>query len=352
MLDAAETWRRRLEAEPVRFMHAELPGLLRAAASRLALTMGAQGQDLVFVDNATSGMNAVLRSLDLGAGAEILATSHGYGAVAKTLAYVAARTGARVTLAAIPFPVAGEEEILAAIAAAFTAHTRLLVIDHVTSPTALILPLARIAAFARERGVLVLVDGAHTPGMLELDLPALGVDWYVGNCHKWLMAPKGAGFLWAANGAQAGLHPPVISHGFGAGFTAEFDWTGTRDPGAWLGVVAALDFLDELGPARVRAHNRALLLDAVRLLSDAWWTPIGGPPDLLGAMATIGLPPALSEGRPAREEESRRLTASWRERHGIEVPAVAFAGRWWVRISAQVYNELDDYRRLAALIEA
>ncbi|MBI3452948.1 MAG: aminotransferase class V-fold PLP-dependent enzyme [Rhodospirillales bacterium] len=348
VLAAAEEWRRRMEAQPDRFMRTELPPAIRAAAEMLGRFIGARGEDLVFVDNATTGVNAVIGSFPLAAGDEVLTTTHVYGAVRNALNRHYRPAGVRIVEAEVPFPVSGEEEILAAVAAGFSPRTRLLIIDHVTSPTALIFPVARLAALARERGVAVLVDGAHAPGMIDLDVPALGVDWYVGNCHKWLMAPKSAGFLWAAPERQAALHPPVISHGYGHGFHAEFDWTGTHDYSPWLAVPAAIEFGAAFGWDIIRRRNHALLLEAVTLINAAWWTAIGGPPALLGTMATIRLPPALAGDGPADFAHARAIRDRlWAEAR-IEAPVTPFAGALWVRISAHIYNELDDYRRLAA----
>ena len=251
-----------MEAQPNRFMRAELPGALRGAAAGLAGFLGARGEDLVFVTNATEACNAVLRSALLTPGDEVLVLTHGYGAVRNTVRHVAARAGARMTEAVIPYPRPADEAVLAALNAALTPRTRLAVLDHVTSPSALVLPLAAMIARCHAAGVKVLVDGAHAPGMLPLDLPALGAEWYVGNCHKWLCAPKGAGFLWARPDAQAGLHPAVISHGLDTGFTAEFDWTGTRDFSAYLAVPAALEFWTRLGGTAQMARCRALVAEA------------------------------------------------------------------------------------------
>ena len=227
-------WRERMERQPTAFMSFELPGALRAAAEKLAAFVGAAAGDLVFVENATAGCNAVLHSLPLAPGDEILLTDHGYPAVRKAAAHVAARTGARLIEATIPFPLHARAEILAALAARLTSRTRLLIVDHVTSPTASIMPVAELAALARAAGARVLVDGAHAPGMLSLDVSAIGGDWYVGNCHKWLMAPKGSAFLWASRSAQAGLHPPVISHGYGEVFAPSSTGSApaTRPPGS------------------------------------------------------------------------------------------------------------------------
>jgi isopenicillin-N epimerase len=254
---AQDAWRRRLEEQPSRFMRRVLPDALRHAATRLAEFVGAAGDDIVFVENATVGCNAVLRSLRFHPGDEIVVLSHVYGAVRNTVGYVAERSGARIVEATLPFPNPTADSIVASVANVLSARTGLAVLDHITSSSALVLPIERLAAACRAAGALVLVDGAHGPGQVGLDLPSLGVDWYVGNCHKWLMPAKGCAFLWARPDRQQDLHPVTISHGFNQGFAAEFDWTGTRDPSAFLAVDAAIDFHHRLGGGTARAQRRA-----------------------------------------------------------------------------------------------
>ena len=250
VLAAQSAWRARLEAQPSRFMVEVLTPALRAAAARLAGFMGGDADGLGFVDNATAACNAVLRSLRFAPGDEILLLGHAYGAVRKTAAHVAAIAGARLVDAPLPFPRPTPEAVVAAVAAAITPRTRLAVLDHITSPSALVLPIEAMVAACRARGVPVLVDGAHGPGQVPLSLAALEADWYAGNCHKWLMAPKGCGFLWTAPARRAETHAPIISHGLGEGYLAEFDWTGTRDPGAFLAVTEAIEFLATLAARR------------------------------------------------------------------------------------------------------
>lgn len=348
VLAAQQGWRDRLEAQPVRFMQDVLPGALRESAAALAGFLGAHPDDLVFVENATSGVNAVLRSLAFGRGDEVLTTSHVYPAVRNAIRQICGGAGASLIEAPVPFPLQAPWQVVDAIAAALGPRTRLVVIDAVTSPTATLLPVAEIAALCRAAGVRLLVDAAHAPGMVPLDLPALGADWVTGNAHKWLFAPKGCAFLWAGRQAQDGLHPLVISHGLGRGFAAEFDWVGTRDPSAWLAVTAALDFWRALGGPGLMARNRALADDAARMLAEAWGTEIGAPAAMRGAMATIRLPLAGAAERETALAINRRI---WSE-HRIEVPIMAFAGGLWARISAQAYNDLDDYRRLADAVGA
>src|SRR5947207_13638006 len=251
VLEAAGRWRQRMEANPDLFLREILPGELREAAAELARFVRARPDDVVFVDNATAGVNAVLRALEFRARDEILATTHTYGAVRQAIRYVCDRTGAKLVEAQITLPVADAGILFSAVADRLSERTRLAVLDHVSSPTGLIFPVAELAALAHARGARVLIDGAHAPGQLELDVPALGADWYVGNCHKWLFAPRGCGFLWSRAQTQTALHPPTISHGYGSGFTAEVDWTGTRACSPGLAIDAALRVLQELGAARV-----------------------------------------------------------------------------------------------------
>ena len=342
---AQDAWRRRLEEQPSRFMRRVLPDALRHAASRLAEFVGAKGEDIAFVENATVGCNAVLRSLRFQPGDEILMLSHVYGAVRNTINYVAERSGARVVEATLPFPNASADAIVASVANALSTRTKLAVLDHITSASALVLPIERMAAACHAAGAPVLVDGAHGPGQVRLDLPSLGVDWYVGNCHKWLMSAKGCAFLWARPDRQEDLHPVTISHGFNKGFLAEFDWTGTRDPSAFLAVDAAIDFHQRLGGSMLRARNAALASAGAAHLAARLGTESGAAGDLTAAMAVIRLP----IGGPATQERAVALRGHLLDAE-TDAPLHAQGGAIWLRISAQAYNELADYERLGDIV--
>lgn len=345
--DAQDDWRRKLEAQPTRFMAVELPPLLRQAAAHLAAFLGAEAQDLGFVDNATTGCNAVLRSLRLQPGDEILVLDHGYGAVRNTVRHVTERAGAAMVEAIIPFPQPSADAIVAAVAAKLGPKTRLVVLDHITSPSALVLPLERLVPLCQQAGAKVLVDGAHGPGMVPLDLAALNADWYTGNGHKWLCAPKGCAFLWARRDRQEDLHPVTISHGYGTGYLGEFDWAGTRDPSAYLAVAAAIDFHEELGGATLRQRNAALAAEGGMLLAQALGSELGAPPELQGSMALVRLP-LKTDGTPTMDQARalrRRLIAE--ERTDVIVNAIG--GAYWLRLSAAAYNERADYVRLAEI---
>jgi len=337
VLAAQAAWQARLEAQPTRFMMRELTPALREAAGVLAEYLGVDGPGLAFVGNATEGAQAVLRSLRFTAGEEVVVLSHVYGAVRQALRHIAVPQGVRVVEVALPFPRPEPAAVLAALAAALGPRTRLAVLDHITSPSALVLPIAAMVGVCRAAGVPVLVDGAHAPGQVPLDLGAIGAEWYTGNCHKWLLAPKGAGFLWTAPDRRAETHALVVSHGLGQGYAAEFDWTGTRDPSACLAVPAAIAAHGRLGGPALMARNRALALEAGALLAEAWGTEVGALPEMAGSMAMVRLP--------------RPVTRDWLLDRAVDAPVMALGGPW-VRVSAQAYNRIEDYTRLAELIRA
>jgi isopenicillin-N epimerase len=341
-----------LESGPVHFMGKRLEPLLDAARARLAGLVGARTDDLVFVPNATHGVNAVLRSLAFGPGDELLTTDHAYNACRNALDEVAARTGARVTVARLPWPLTSRGGVVDAVVGAFTPRTRLLLLDHVTSPTAAVLPVERLVPEARARGIFTLVDGAHAPGMVPLALTALDADAYTGNCHKWLCAPKGAAFLWVAPRHQSSLRPLATSHGRNSPrtdrsrFQLEFDWTGTADPTAALCLPAALDFLEGLLPGGLpglMAHNAALARTGRDTLARALGVEPPVADELLGSMAALPLPPGDA---PALHDALYDA--------GFEVPVIPFpaAPSRLVRISAQAYNRPSEYEALAAALPA
>ena len=353
VLEFQQSLRDEMEREPVQFLWRRLPARLDAARAALATFLGAPPEGLAFVPNATSAVSAVLRSVELEPGDELLTTDHAYNACRNALDEAAHRAGATVAVARVPFPIHSADEALAAILDAVTPRTRLALVDHVTSPTALVLPVGRIVRELEERGVDTLVDGAHAPGMLELDLAGLRPAWYTGNLHKWVCAPKGAAFLWAREDRREVLRPPVISHGWNtprpgsSRYHDLFDWTGTFDPTAWLAVPEAIRFLGSLHPegwAGVRRENRRLLLEARELLVDALALDAPCPPGLLGAMATLPLPGPFHHQPHASPDP---LQLALHDRHRIEVPLLGFGGRRWFRISAHLHNAIGDYRRLA-----
>jgi isopenicillin-N epimerase len=351
VLDAQAALRSEMEREPVDFLSSALPARLDAARDALSAFLGAEPEDLVFVPNATAGVNAVLRSLSLTPGDELLITSHTYAACRKTAEFVTERAGARVVVAHLPFPCRSEEDLITPILKGVSPRTRLALLDHVTSPTALILPMARLVGDLRAVGVETLVDGAHAPGMIPLQLSDLDAAYYTGNAHKWLCAPKGAAFLHVRRDRQAHLHPTVISHGYGAGWRAEFDWTGTFDPTPWLCIPEALRFIGALLPGgwpAVMATNHTLALQARSLLADSCGIGAPCPESMIGSIASIPLPRA-SDGSPAHRLDTQGLH-DWFRKRGVETWLYAHPVPV-LRVSAQLYNDLDQFKRLADLLE-
>lgn len=366
VLDEQSRLRGEMERNPVRFLWREIEARIDEARTELARFLGADAEDVAFVTNATTAVNSVLRSLPLQPGDELITTDHGYNACNNVLGEVARRAGAKVVTARIPFPIEGPGDVVAAILTAVTPRTRLLLIDHVTSPTALVLPVTEIIREMESRGIDVFVDGAHAPGMLPLNLRELGAAYYTGNLHKWVCAPRGAGFLHVRRDRQAGLHPAVISHGYNtprpgrSRFHDEFDWQGTSDVTAWLAVPAALRFCESLLPGgwpALMAHNHQLALAARAVLCERLGVAPPCPDAMLGSMATLPLPDALQDREPG---ESRAVISrfdplqSWLlEQHRIEVPLLRWGNpaRRWFRVSAHAYNRIEDYELLSTALQ-
>jgi isopenicillin-N epimerase len=357
ILAKQDEYRAQMEREPVRFFVRELQPLLDAARADLGAFVGADPADLAFIPNATSGVNAVLRSLDLDKHDELLVTSHEYGASRNALEYVAGIEGAKVIHVDIPFPIASADEVTSRVLERVTERTRLVLIDHVTSQSALVFPIERIVAELNARGVDTLVDGAHAPGMVPLDLNALGAAYYAANLHKWVCAPKGAAFLHVRRNRHYGVRPVVISHGASADtsqrsrFHLEFDWPGTFDPTPVLCVPDALRFLASLvdgGWPEVMRRNHDLVLRGRDLLCDALGIAPPAPDDMIGSMAAVPLPDRTSATAPPMLHGDPLQDALLFEDR-IEVPIVLWPdpSKRVLRISAQLYNTTDEYQRLA-----
>jgi isopenicillin-N epimerase len=321
---------------------------------------------LVFVTNASTGVATALAALDdLAPGDALLVTDHGYNACRNAIERTAARAGASVQVARLPFPHVDADGIVDAVLAAVTPRTRYALLDHVTSPTALVLPIARLVAALRERGVETIVDGAHAPGMLPLDVGAIDAAYYTGNCHKWIAGPKGAAFLVTREDRRARTLPLVTSHGANsprtdrARYLLEHDWCGTHDPSAVLAIPAALGAMGALLPGgwpALMAHNRALALEGRAILAEALGIREPLPdPALLGAMATLPLPESRWDAAP-RDPNALLdpLQVALYERHGIEVPIIPWPalGARFVRVSGQIYNDTSDYHALADALRA
>lgn len=353
VLEACHDWRERLESQPVAFLEPRhLARVLAAARLALGAELGADPDDLVPVANATAGLNAVARSLPLAPGDEILTTDHEYAALEKTWAFVARRTGAVVRRVTVPLPLTSENAFSETVLAGITPRTRVLFLSHITSPTALLFPIGKAVAEARARGIWSVIDGAHAPGQIALDLNRLGADFYVGNCHKWLMAPKGAAFLHARRAVQDLISPLVISHGwtpdgatpgpFGhTAFQDAFQFQGTCDPAAFLAVPEALAFRRAHGWPEVIERCRTLAqATAARVAALTGRPPIAAPEFCAPQMVAMPVPdcdPLAMRDRLLRD-------------HRIEMPFPRWAGRSFARLSVQGYNAAPEMDLLCAAL--
>lgn len=342
-----------LESQPVAFLDQERGILDRMALVRRALAkeLGADADDLVGVENATAGLNAVARSLDLAPGDEILTTDHEYNALNNTWAFVAQQTGAKIVVVKIDVPLVSEQAFTQAMISAMTERTKVVFLSHVTSPTALVFPIKSVIKEARVRGITSVIDGAHAPGLIDLNLGQLDADFYAGNCHKWMMAPKGAAFLWARKDVQARLNPTVVSHGwvpqnddpdqqgaFGnSRFIDAFEFQGTRDPSAWLTVPKAIAFKQENDWAVVTQQAQKLALGTARAVSGNTGLPLLGAPEFLaGQMIALPIP----------ECDVAEVKRQLLHRYNIEIPVFRWNDICIARISVQGYNSAEEAQQL------
>ena len=347
VFEVYQGWQRELERQPVEFLGRRLRGLLGEARAELAGFVGTDAANLVFVPNATAGVNAVARSLALHTlrpGDEVLATDHEYGAVDRTWRYYCERSGARYTSQPIPLPVESAEAFVEQFWAGVTARTRVIAMSHLTSPTALIFPVAEVCRRARAAGIITVIDGAHAPGHVDLRLDDLEADFYAGNCHKWLSAPKGSGFLFARPERQELLEPFVVSWGYQSErpgsslFIDHYEWVGTDEPAAYLSVPAAIAFQREHDWPRVRAACHRLAGEARERVAAVTGLPQIAPDSTEWWQQLCSIPlPAV---------EPQRLKERLWDEFGVEVPIVSWGGRHFVRVSIQAYNRREDVDRL------
>jgi isopenicillin-N epimerase len=352
VLEKQQAIRDEIERHPSRFMLRELNGQqpmpwrtvsrLREASDHVAAFLGSRPEDLVFVPNVTTGLNAVLGSLPLGPGDEVVITDLAYGAVALAAGAVCTRTGATLRTVHLAYPMRDAGDVVEPMVRALTPRTKLVLIDHVAAQTALVLPVAAVAAECRARGVPLLVDGAHVPGSRRLDIPSLGADWYSGNLHKWAHAPRGCGILWAAPERQSILHAPVVSWGHNKGFRDEFEHTATADPSSYLAAPEGMALLREWDFDACVTYMHGLAWEAAGVLTERWHTTFEIPRDMVGTMVTVPLP----EGAGTTDEDAARLRLALLVEDRIEVQLHAWRGRLWARISAQIYNDRSDIERL------
>jgi isopenicillin-N epimerase len=366
VLEEQNRLRGKLEANGVHFIQRQLMPLLETARSSLANFVGASSDDLVFVPNATTGVNSVLRSLQFDRGDEILITDHEYNACRNAVDFVAQRAGATVVTVSIPLPVSGPDAIVDAVMSKVSERTTLAMIDHITSPTAIVFPVQQLVAALDSRGIDTLVDGAHAMGMVELNLNQLGAAYYTGNCHKWLCAPKGSAMLHVRIDRQDRIRPLAISHGANSTipgysrFHLEFDWTGTHDPTPYLSIPAALRFMEELLPGgwpELMRHNRELAIWGRQLLTDKLDLPPVCPDTMIGAIAAVELPPAfLPESSLPVDDDINyedRLEKLLYETYRITIPVIKWPApkKRLLRVSAQMYNERSHYETLVAALD-
>ncbi len=350
----------RLEREPLRFIVEDLEDLLDHARQSLADFVNADALGLAFVTNATEGVNAVVRSMALRAGDELLTNTHEYNACNNALRFAAERARASVVTVEIPFPVAGEDEVVERIVGQLSDRTRLVLLSHVTSPTALVLPVQRIVDECNRRGIETLIDGAHAPGMVPIDLRTLNATYYTGNCHKWLCAPKGAGILWVREDRRADVRPTVISHAANSirtdrsRFIQEFDYTGTRDFAAWLCVPLCISYLGSLhtsGWPGLMRRNHELALRARDAMCKALEISPPAPDGMLGSMAAVPIPsrPARLRERVSKYHDALQddLLRGW----GVQAPIFVLGERpdqrRLARVSCQLYNSAEQVERYA-----
>ncbi len=350
VFEAYRDWQLRLERQPVLFLGRELDGLLGEARQALGAYLNAAADDLVFIPNATHGANIIARSLELAPGDEILASDHEYGACDYTWDFVCRKTGAVYVRQPIPLPVCDEDEIVERLWQGVTPRTKAIYLSHITSPTALRLPVEKVCERARDRGIVTVIDAAHSPGQVPLDLQALGADVVFGNCHKWMLAPKGAAFLYVRRELQPQIEPLVVSWGYrptpetttGSRFVDILQWTGTKDPAAALAVPAAIRFMADHHWEAVQRESHDLLRQAIQRICDLTGMPPLYPldSDFYSQMGIAPLPTCdLTVSK-------RRLYDEFR----IEVPLIQWQDRQFVRISVQGYNTQADVDALCSAL--
>lgn len=334
VFEVYQQWQRELERQPVEFLGRRYDTLMNEARSALAAYVGGEPDNLIFVPNSTVGANIIARSIPFQAGDEILTTDHEYGAMEFMWQFIAKQTGATIIKHPVPLPLNSAQEMVDSFCAAITPRTKLVFLSHITSPTAIKFPIEPIIQRASEAGILTFVDGAHAPGQIPLDMQALGVDFYVGNCHKWLCAPKGSAFLYARSEHHASLHPLVISWGWGfeTSFVGHNQWQGTRDISAYLSVPAAIEFQERYQWHIVRQQCHDLARQAQEGLADLAKLPPLTTPDFYAQMFAAPLPPCDIQAIKTRLYDEYR----------IEIPLVEWQNNPYIRLSLQAYNSRAD----------
>jgi len=351
VFDKYQHWQRELERQPVDFIQRQRPELTLEARQKMGAYVGTDGTHVVFVPNATYGVNIAARSLKLQAGDEVLATDHEYGAVNNTWRYICNQSGATYINQPIPLPVDDPTAFVDALWEGVTPRTRVIAISHITSPTALILPVEQICARANAEGLLTVIDGAHALGQIDLDMTAMAPTFYTGNAHKWLCAPKGAAFLYVAPNHEPDLEPLVVSHGWsgetGSKLTDYYSWTGTMDPSAYLAVPEAIQFQNDHDWPAVRAFCHERAIETRNRIQDLTGLPAICPDDAGGGyrwfeqMFTARVPAGSADELRAR---------LWSE-FKVEVPISGYHDDPLIRVSIQAYNTPEQVDRLIGALE-
>lgn len=361
VLQKQNEYRMQMESEPVRFMVRELEDLLWQSKTALGNFVGASAEDLVFVPNATTGVNIVLNSLKFNAGDELITTSHGYGACVNALHWFAQKANAKVVVADVPFPIADKQQVIDAVMNCITPKTKLLMIDHITSATGIIFPVEEIVPLVQAKGIDVLVDGAHVPGHLDLNIEKLNAAYYTGNCHKWICSPKGSAFLHVRRDKQGPIKPLSVSHHYdvpnsgGKLWSSHFFWPGTHDYTNFISVKDAIEVMGKIFPGgwdELKKHNRKLCVDARNMLHQKTGYELPAPENMIGNMSTILM--GMTTNPPFGFNYIHPLQQKLFAEYNIEIPVITFNKnnpRLWFRISAQAYNNMQQYEYLAEVLK-
>lgn len=349
VLAVAREYQEQLERQPIYFVQRVLPKALRDTANTMAEFLGTRGENIAFVQNASTGVNSVLYSLlaTLQPGDELLTTSHVYNAVRQQMKHIAMLKGARYVEVEVPFPIHSDSEIVDRVRDAITDRTVFALFDHVTSPTGIVFPIVELVQLCKSKGISVMIDGAHTPGLVDVHLDSLGADWFTGNFHKWLYAPKGCAFLYTSPEKQAITHPTVISHGYTMGYTQEFDFTGTMDWSSYLSAPAGLEYYRQLESKGARSYCRDLTIKARDLLCTALRQTPPAPNSMLANLASVVLP--VVPGENAFESGMKIHDTLW-DSYNIEVPIFPFGTTLLIRVACHVFNEVSEYEKLASVL--
>ncbi|MFH1729368.1 MAG: aminotransferase class V-fold PLP-dependent enzyme [Pseudomonadota bacterium] len=362
ILEKQIEFRNKLEREPVQFFTKEFEHLLDASLKVLADFMGASFDDIVFIRNTTSGINTVLRSFNLKQGDEVIVTDHEYNACRNVLDFLSKKQRFDIVVAKIPFPLDNSNQVTQILTSCITKKTKLLLIDHITSSSALIFPIEEILKSFNERNIDVLVDGAHAPGMLDLDMKKLKPAFYTGNCHKWMSAPKGVAFLYVREDKQDIIQPLSISHGYNSKrldksrFKLAFEWTGTEDYSPYLCIPILLEFFNKLingGLEQIKKDSKKKIINARDYLCDSMEIEAPAPDNMIGSMVSLILPEQLDLGEAKDPRSHDPLQELLYKRYKIEVPVISLPaiGKKLLRISAFIYNNEEDYIMLSQALK-